>query len=141
MKREFLAALFLLLAACNHQKNSTLEGELYAVDNQTIEAPALEDWEFGAYGAYGQVGYYSLEADSTIKDFVYFDCDSIKQVVISYYAKPSQLRAIYLAIDDIIIEKGWRYPLEQWHDFEEQLQAMLGDDISYRLGDVEIDVN
>lgn len=139
MKREFLAALFLLLAACNHQKNSTLpEGELYAVDNQTIEAPALEDWEFGAYG---QVGYYSFEVDSTIKDFVYFDCDSVRQVVISYYAKPSQLRAIHMAIDDIIIEKGWRYPLESRQEFEEQLQAMLGDDISYQLGEVEIDID
>ncbi|MBR4106054.1 MAG: hypothetical protein IKK52_01995 [Alphaproteobacteria bacterium] len=138
MKREFLAALLFLLAACN-PKNSTLpEGELYTVDNQTIEAPALEDWEFGAYG---QIGYYSLEVDSTIKDFVYFDCDSIKQVVISYYSEPTNLRAIHLAIDELIIAKGWRYPLEDWHDFEEQLQAMLGDNISYRLGEVEIDID
>ena len=137
MKREFLAALLLLLAACN-PKNSTSPNSVYMVDNQTIEAPALEDWEFGAYG---KVGYYSLETDSTIKDFVYFDCDSVRQVVIPYYSEPNQLRAIHLAIDDIIIEKGWRYPLEHWHDFEEQLQAMLGDDISYRLGEVEIDVN
>ncbi len=133
-----LAALLFLLAACNHQKNSALREGDYTVDNQTIEAPALEDWEFGAYG---QVGYYSFEVDSTIKDFVYFDCDSVKQVVISYYANPNQLRAIHLAIDDIIIEKGWRYPLEQWHDFEEDLQAMLGEDISYRLGEVEIDID
>ena len=138
MKKLILAALLFLLAACNHQKNSALREGDYTVDNQTIEAPALEDWEFGAYG---QVGYYSFEVDSTIKDFVYFDCDSVKQVVISYYANPNQLRAIHLAIDDIIIEKGWRYPLEQWHDFEEDLQAMLGEDISYRLGEVEIDID
>lgn len=135
MKNVIFAALLLLLAACN-PKNSTLpEGELYAVDNQTIEAPALE------VEAYGQIGYYSLEVDSTIKDFVYFDCDSVRQVVIPYYSEPTQLKAIHLAIDDIIIEKGWRYPLESRQEFEEQLQAMLGDDISYQLGEVEIDVN
>lgn len=135
MKREFLAALLFLLAACNPKNSTSPEGELYTVDNQTIEAPALE------VGAYGQIGYYSLEVDSTIKDFVYFDCDSVRQVVIPYYSEPTQLRAIHMAIDDIIIEKGWCYPLESRQEFEEQLQAMLGDDISYQLGEVEIDVN
>lgn len=138
MKKVFIVVCACLLAACHNQKKEvSILSEEY-IDNQTIEAPALEDWEFGAYG---QIGYYSFEVDSTIKDFVYFDCDSIKQVVISYYSEPTQLKAIHLAIDEIIIAKGWRYPLESWHDFEEDLRAMLGDSMDYRLGEIEIDVN
>lgn len=137
MKKVFIVVCACLLAACHNQQKEVSIPQEY-IDNQTIEAPALEDWEFGAYG---QIGYYSFEVDSTIKDFVYFDCDSIKQVVISYYSEPTQLKAIHLAIDDIIIAKGWRYPLESWHDFEEDLSANLGDGIAFRLGEIEIEID
>lgn len=125
-----------LLAACHNQQKDVSIPQEY-IDNQSIEAPALEDWEFGAYD---MVNYYSLEFDSTIKDFIYFYCDTVKQVVLPYYTEYANLDIIHCAIDDIIIEKGWRYPLENWHDFEFELQDRLGS-ISYQLGEIEIDLD
>ena len=137
MKKVFIVVCACLLAACHNQKKEvSILSEEY-IDNQTIEAPALEDWEFGADR---QIGYYSLEFDSTIKDFIYFYCDTVKQVVLPYYANPDKLGIIHCAIDDIIIEKGWKYPLEQWPDFEFELQDRLGS-IGYQLGEIEIDLD
>lgn len=138
MKKVLLAVMILgVLTACK-QKDVSISPEdrdSCFADSQTIEAVVDEDTEDEKI-----LGYYAFEFDSTIRDFVYCEYDSVNQVTISYYSEQKNLIQIRCAIDDIIINKGWRYPLDSWHEFEEDLASMLSDSIEFQLSEVEIEV-
>ncbi len=136
MRKMFFAVIGVaLLAACNSKVSDTEDYLKQQYEQQfaeaTVEAPAVEDKE---------MGYYCFDVDSTIKDFVHFSCANVKQVVLPYYADKENLMAIHCAIDDIVIEKGWRYPFEDWLEFRDELQDSLVS-ISYELGEIEVEID
>lgn len=137
MKKVFIVVCACLLAACHNQQEDVSISSEEFIDKQPIEGIALEDWEFGAYN---EVSYYSFDYDSTIEEFIYFPHDTVIQMVLPYYAEPHNLNLMHRTIDDIILEKGWKYPLEHWHDFEEELQDKLGD-MKCQLGEIEIAID
>ena len=137
MKKVLLAVMILgVITACKQKDVSISPEDSCFADRRTIEAVVdendVEDEKF--------LGYYAFEFDSTIREFVYCEYDTVRQVTISYYSEQKNLIQIRCAIDDIIINKGWRYPLESWHEFEEDLVSVLSDSIEFQLSEVEIEV-